>query len=530
MSSFLPPRAYPFTSWHDVERVAARHFGISAFRPGQRELIEAVLSGRDALGILPTGGGKSLCFQLPSLFFDKAVVVVTPLIALMRDQGARLSSRQIAAVRLDSTLRAGEERAALAGMREGALDLVYVTPEGMRRSDVREALAARGVSLFVVDEAHCVSSWGHSFRPAYLDLADAFEAFALASGGGARAPVLALTATATGEVAADVASRLRLREPCTVRTSIVRESLSLEVMRTPNQARKMAALTSILAAEPGPGIVYASTVRAVEQVWSALVRRGERAARYHGQLPPAMREASQEGFGDERYRVMVATKAFGMGIDKADVRFVVHYEVPDSIESYVQEAGRGGRDGRPARGVLLYRLEDRRVQDYFLRGNAPTDAGIGRVMEWIATRGEGELVSLVGRGAREATAETRVSQRQLGGVLHALARRGVVEGDGKAFVVVAPGTAREVAGEIVEEVGARRVRDRTRLERMLRFAEGMECRWAQVARYFGEGEGEGERCGRCDVCGVERGSESASGIESGIESESAAEVAMAESA
>jgi len=326
MTTNFTARAYAYDMPADLERIATLHFGLRTLRPGQRELMEAVMAGRDALGILPTGGGKSLCYQLPSLFFDKLVVVVSPLLALMRDQNGQLSDRKIAAARLDSTLRAREEREVLADIERGALDLLYVTPERLRREGLRHALAARGVSLFVVDEAHCLSSWGHDFRPSYLGLADAFEALG-------RPPVLALTATATEAIATDITTQLRLRAPCVVRTSCERTNLALEVVRTPNEERKQAALTDVLARERGSGIVYAATVKTAERLWSELVARGEAVGRYHGELPMHVRDASHEAFLDGRYRVMVATKAFGMGIDKADVRFVVHYEMPDSIES-----------------------------------------------------------------------------------------------------------------------------------------------------------------------------------------------------
>ena len=253
--------AYPFATWSDAERVAREHFGVRAFRPGQRALVEAVLGGHDALGILPTGGGKSLVYQLASLFLDKPVVVVSPLLALMRDQAGKLQGFDVPGARLDSTLRAAEERDALERVTLGHLDLLFVTPEALRREEVRAAIAAAGASLFVVDEAHCISSWGHDFRPAYLGLRDAFEKLG-------RPPVLALTATATSAVANDICKVLGLRDPVRVRTSGVRPNLELRVARAPSEDAKQALLLLLLARHKvGTGIIYTSTVRRAEELW-----------------------------------------------------------------------------------------------------------------------------------------------------------------------------------------------------------------------------------------------------------------------
>jgi ATP-dependent DNA helicase RecQ len=487
MTTHFTARAYAYQSPADVDRVAASHFGIQALRPGQRELIEAVLGGRDALGILPTGGGKSLCFQLPSLFFDKVVVVVSPLLALMRDQNVRLVDREIASGRLDSTLRAGEEREVLADVQSGALDLLYVTPEGMRREAVRHALAARGVALFVVDEAHCMSSWGHDFRPSYLGLADAFEALG-------HPPVLALTATATAEVATDITTQLRLRSPRVVRTSCERTNLSLEVVRTPSEERKHDALRDLLRTEYGSGIVYTATVKAAERVWSELSASGESVGRYHGELPMHVRNATHEAFLNGNYRVMVATKAFGMGIDKSNVRFVVHYEMPDSVESYTQEAGRAGRDGKPARAVLLYRVEDRRVQQFFLRGKYPSEEEIRRVLEVVAKKATGDQLVVAELGIA-----TRVGVRKIEALLFELARTGVVEQRGRGFVVQDAERALAALPALSATSELHRTGDRGRLHEMTGYAEHTMCRWAQVLRYFGEAP-RSSGCGRCDRC------------------------------
>jgi len=486
MATSFATRAYPYREPSDIDRVAASHFGIRALRQGQRELIEAVLAGRDAVGILPTGGGKSLCFQLPSLFFDKTVVVVSPLLALMRDQSAKLEGLAIASTRIDSTLNTADERDALADVRDGRVDMVYVTPEGLRRDDVRAALAARGVSLFVVDEAHCISSWGHDFRPSFLGLADAFAA-------AGRPPVLALTATATADVANDVVSGLRLRAPTIVRASCERPNLRLDVIRTPGDERRQAALARLLETEPGSVIVYTTTVKTAELLWERLGRTHQGVGRYHGDLPMGVRDATQRAFMDGRYRIMVATKAFGMGVDKPDIRLVIHYELPDSIESYAQEVGRAGRDGAPARAALLYRYEDKRVHEWFARGKYPSPADVARIAAHM-----GGLPCEAEISAAEIAKTARVATRKTEALLFELARIGLVQAHGRSFVVRRP---RDIAGAVPRLVGinaARREHDAARLEAIMRYAEHVECRWKQVARHFGEALAQG--CGRCDCC------------------------------
>lgn len=479
--------AYPFRDWSDVERVAKDHFDVRTFRPGQRALIEAVLSGRDAIGILPTGGGKSLAFQLPSLFLDRAVVVVSPLLALIRDQNEKLEGFDVPAARIDSTLLAHEARDALERTAGGRLDILYVTPEGLRRAEVRDALAARGVALFVVDEAHCVSSWGHDFRPAYLGLADAFDVLG-------RPPVLALTATATESVARDVSAQLRLREPLVVRTSCERPNVELTVARTPSAERKREVLDAILATEAGSGIIYTTTVKRAEELWTELSSKLEDGVgRYHGELPKNVRMTTQDAFMDGSCRLIVATKAFGMGIDKPDVRFIVHDTFPESLEAYLQEAGRAGRDGKPARATLFYRLEDKRVHDYFLRGKYASATDVARLVTALCERAEGDVFE-----AGPVSEALRMGQRKVTALLHALARLGAVTPHGASFEVTDRARCRTSTAVLVEEGAALRAADRARVRAMMRYAERVTCRWEQVRAHFGETAA--DACARCDVC------------------------------
>ncbi len=361
-------------SWTPAnERKAQRWLGVRTYRPGQRALIDAVMKGRNAIGVLPTGGGKSLCFQLPSLFLPRAVLVVSPLISLMQDQEDKLKARQIPTVVINSTLTEREERERLEDITSRKPELIYVTPERLEQPEYLEPLRRSGVSLVVVDEAHCVSQWGHDFRPAYLAIRNAIEALG-------RPPVLALTATATPSVISDIMDQLGIEDGLIVNHGIDRPNLVYEVHRTVNEEDKFERLILILREfNRGTGIIYVATVRQADDLFARLVRKEIPTGRYHGKMKLAERRLTQEEFMNDQYRVVVATKAFGLGIDKPDLRFVIHYAFPDSLESYVQEAGRAGRDGNAALAALFYRLEDRRVQAYFLRGKYPRQDECARV-------------------------------------------------------------------------------------------------------------------------------------------------------
>jgi RecQ family ATP-dependent DNA helicase len=328
---------------------------LEAFRPGQREAVAAALEGRDSLVVMPTGGGKSLCYQLPALAADgdptrPLVVVVSPLIALMADQWERLRGTGVKAAMLASGMQEGHNARALREIETGAAQLVLAAPERFASRAFREALAQRSVSLFVVDEAHCVSEWGHDFRPDYLRLEEAIESLG-------RPPVMAATATATPRVAQEVAERLGLRDWVSVRSGFDRPNIVFDVVSLEGKgavARKRAALLHVLGKpQARPAIVYCGTRKDTDEVAAMLAERGLSTVRYHAGMGPAARRSAQEAFMRGEAEVVVATNAFGMGVDKADVRTVAHWALPTSLEAYYQEAGRGGRDGRPARALLL---------------------------------------------------------------------------------------------------------------------------------------------------------------------------------
>jgi ATP-dependent DNA helicase RecQ len=361
-----------------------------------------------------------------------------------------------------------------------------VTPERLENPDYVELLRRSGVSLLVVDEAHCVSQWGHDFRPAYLSLRDAAEALG-------RPPVLALTATATPEVLADVRRQLAIPDATVVATGVHRPNLRFEVHRTVNEDVKRRRLLDVVRESSGVGIVYVATTRTADELWTWLRAEGVAAARYHARMAKADRSGTQERFMADDFAVIVATKAFGLGIDKPDVRFVLHWQFPDSLESYVQEAGRAGRDGKPARAVLLYRLEDRRIQTYFLGGKYPRREESARVWRAVSTLTASRKTTTLARVVEEAgigERRTKVVVAQLGGA-------GIV-GRGRGLRLLRHFHDFEEMEGFLVEYEQRHADDRDRLETMMRYAETTECRVAVIRRYFGETDA--PACGACDNC------------------------------
>lgn len=346
-------------------RALHKHFGFESFRAGQEEVIRAVLEGHDTIVVMPTGGGKSLCYQLPALMNDNATVVVSPLIALMKDQVDALHARNLPATFINSSIPFEEQKARINGVRRGEYKLVYVAPERFRSQHFVETLREANISLFAVDEAHCVSQWGHDFRPDYLRLKQTVEAIG-------RPQIIALTATATPDVRSDISEQLGLRTPRAFVSGFDRPNLSIKIVHTQKEREKIAH-TKALAARytNGSGIIYTSTRKAVEQVAARLHDAGLNVVAYHAGMEDAARARAQDAFMSGQAQMIVATNAFGMGIDKPDIRFVTHYQMPGSMEAYYQEIGRAGRDGLPSTCALLFNYADKRTQDYFIEGSYP---------------------------------------------------------------------------------------------------------------------------------------------------------------
>jgi ATP-dependent DNA helicase RecQ len=345
----------------DPADVLREVFGHPSFRPGQREIVDAVLAGRDCIGVMPTGAGKSITYQVPARMLGATTLVVSPLVALMKDQVDAMRRTGLRAAFLNSTLSPDERRERVAELRRGELELVYAAPEGLEAS-VGAALEGTRLALIAVDEAHCISHWGHDFRPAYRNLAGLKARF--------RTPVLALTATATPEVTRDIGAQLGMRDPLLVRGSFFRRNLRLQAVKKGEGVRGRDAIVRLVRARRGEsGIVYALSRKSVEDTAELLCRHGVRAAAYHAGLEPEVRTRVQDAFKSGVLDVVVATVAFGMGIDKPDIRFVIHRDLPRSIEAYYQEIGRAGRDGAPSDCVLLYSWADVMSWERLLEGD-----------------------------------------------------------------------------------------------------------------------------------------------------------------
>ncbi len=404
----------------DARAALKTHFGYADFRPGQARAVTSVLEGRDTLVILPTGGGKSICYQIPALLLPGLTVVVSPLISLMKDQVDALTARGLPAAFVNSTLSSGEVSDRLARAQRGEIKLLYVAPERFDFASTAERIAKMGVSLLALDEAHCISEWGHDFRPSYLRMAQVRDRLG-------NPPVVALTATATPEVRKDIERQLRLHSPETVITGFDRVNLRYHVVPTRSDDEKDAALVRAVREAEGLAVVYASTRRAVERVAAVLEKARIPSVAYHAGLDDRHRKDVQEAFMREDVRAIVATNAFGMGIDKPNVRLVLHHAMPGTLEAYYQEAGRAGRDGLPSDCVLLHSFPDRFTHEFFIKGAYPERAVVERVYGAIKRDADpdGRLDDLDSdRLALRAAGKT--SSREVESVLRILVAAGAV--------------------------------------------------------------------------------------------------------
>jgi ATP-dependent DNA helicase RecQ len=482
-------RAPPDAPMRRARALLRDTFGLSRLRPGQATVIERVLGGASTLAVMPTGAGKSLCYQLPALLLEGRTVVVSPLIALMKDQCESLRALGIAAVQVNSAIGSEEAKAAEAAVADGSARIVMTTPERLAEPAFLELLLAHPVALLAVDEAHCISQWGHDFRPAFLEIGQVLPRLG-------RPVVLALTATATEEIAADVRQQLRIPADGLVNTSAYRDNLDLRVLPVAREADKLAQALKLVHATEGSGIVYTATIKAAQAVYEALRGADESVGLYHGKLPAAERAAVQEAFMAGERRVMVATNAFGLGIDKPDIRFVLHYQLPATLEAYYQEAGRAGRDGATARCTLLFLRGDKAIQQFFLAGRYPGEDDAAAIVQALATEPvEADAWTLPLLQARLGRPRAKI-QVALG-----LLRKDklVVQSRDGRLRLAATAARPERLRELTEGYGRKRDLDREALERMVFYAQTGQCRWHVLLDHLEDGA-PFERCGHCDNC------------------------------
>jgi ATP-dependent DNA helicase RecQ len=474
-----------------IEAAAAELLGFAALRPGQEEAVRAVLDGRDTLAVLPTGSGKSAIYQLATAIGGGPTVIVSPLLALQRDQVDAIEESGIGeAAALNSTLSRSAREELFEEAEDDELEFVFLAPEQLAHEETVARLRNAQPKLLVVDEAHCISEWGHDFRPEYLHLGSAVEALG-------RPVVLALTATAAPPVRAEIVERLGMREPALVIRGFDRPNIHLSVQTFHDEEHKKRALVEDVAAGPTPVIVYTATRRRTEELAERLDEAHVDALPYHAGLAHAEREATQEAFMHDRTEAVVATIAFGLGVDKPNVRSVVHAEVSDSVDEYYQELGRAGRDGGPARAVLYYRPEDVGLRRFFAGGGHLEVDEVLEVAESVAAA-QGPV------DPRDLREETGLSETKITSALGRLEEVGAVRvrADGRVTVTDRASDLHRAAVEAAEAQQHRKD-DRTRVEMMRGYAETRSCRRAYLLSYFGEEYA--PPCGNCDNCDAGHG-------------------------
>jgi len=474
-----------------AEQIAQQVFGYDGLRPGQRQVLEAVLAQRDTLGVMPTGSGKSAIYQIAALRLPGPTLVISPLIALQQDQVRAIAAQgTVKAAVLNSTLTKTEREQVFAQLTAGELEFVFLAPEQFANPDTMERLSGIEPSLFVVDEAHCISEWGHDFRADYLELDTVIEALG-------RPTVLALTATASPLVRQEIVERLRLRNPVEIIRGFDRPNIHLDAQQFYDDSEKQPTLVDAVTKADLPGIVYVATRKATEAIAAQLRNAGLQAAAYHAGMGDDDREAVQSQFMTDQLEVIVATTAFGMGIDKPNVRFVFHHDIPGSIDAYYQEIGRAGRDGEPARAKLFYHPDDLKLQRFFAGSGTVDEETLDAIAEQVRQSKKPLSIATL----RETI---DLSQGKLSAAIDHLEAVGVVDQEADGDVVageVAMDDEAELDQAIDQAMTAqerRKIFERSRLHMMRGYAEARSCRRAHILSYFGEAFT--APCGSCDNC------------------------------
>lgn len=473
------------TSFHDIAR---RVFHYDSLRPGQEQAISALLSGRDTLAVMPTGHGKSAIYQIAALLLDGPTIVVSPLIALQKDQSEFLNRRSAGgAATVNSHMPPSSQEEALDAASEGETEFLFLSPEQLANPERLQEVAAAKPSLFVIDEAHCISQWGHSFRPDYLGLGAAVKALK-------HPVVLALTATANPEVRAEIVSRLGMRDPEILVHGFDRPNIWLGVETASGEEKKRALLLDRVKRSTLPGLVYVSTRRHAEEIVTELASAGVPSAAYHAGMNKRDRQSVQERFMQDALSIVVATSAFGMGIDKPNVRFVYHFDSPGSLDSYYQEMGRAGRDGSPASAVLFFCPKDLTLHKFFSASERIGEKQFSAAVAALTAASE-KTVTQAALAERSAIPKTKLKR-----VLQALADLHAIRiAKSGAVTLLSDAAALEEQARQAVELQTRIIANGTaRIEEMRVYAENLDCRRARLLRYFGEDAP--ESCGNCDNC------------------------------
>jgi ATP-dependent DNA helicase RecQ len=478
-----------------------KHFGFDDFREGQREVIGSILEGKDAVVVMPTGSGKSLCYQLPAMILNGVTLVVSPLIALMKDQVDALQARGLPATFINSSIPESEQRARIESLRRREHKLVYIAPERFRSSRFNSALQSIPISLVAVDEAHCISTWGHDFRPDYLRLKSVIRSLG-------KVQTLALTATATPYVRSDIIQQLGLNQPETFVSGFDRPNLSIEVVHTEKEREKIAHIRRLAQKHKGSGIIYASTRKAVEQVGTKLKAANLSVSTYHAGMTDSVRVKAQDDFMNGRTQMIVATNAFGMGIDKSDIRFVVHYQMPGSIEAFYQEIGRAGRDGLPSTCVLLFNYADKNTHDFFIEGSYPDITVVKQVYDSLAAT---ELKRIELSTAEIARRTGERNEMAVQSALYVLERAGHIQRtapalnrsgrgtqQGRSIVMLDPLPVKQLRVD-ARDVARRGELERRKLREMIDFCYTDYCYRFHILNYFGD-RNHKRQCGTCGNC------------------------------